>query len=84
MLKIKDNVDLKVLENYGFHKSDTCGYLIETPIIDKYRLIIGDKDIGLSINTKTRVIYYNVRAGNVSKKIDLLFDMIQDGLVEKV
>ena len=83
MLKIKDEVDLKELEKYGFTRSEPEDYF--TPGIDeneKTALWIFWESNGLGtidINEKTRVIL-----GISSKFNDVLYDLIQDGLVEKV
>lgn len=71
MLKIKDNVDLKELEKYGFikptyYKNYICGEL--------------------EINEWRRLLYC-VETDTLSVEIydlDTLYDLIKDGLVEKV
>lgn len=74
MLKIKDNVDLKELEKYGFIKKSNLLYVPNT-------------------NDKTRVIIRVVQETRELKAsglfayeigIDILYDLINDGLVEKV
>lgn len=75
MLKIKDNVDLKELEKYGF--------------VNEYNVRYNYKEnnyTGLHINIEKRNIgFYNAVDIIVEKKIlDKLYDLIKDGLVEKV
>lgn len=75
MLKIKDNVDLKELEKYGF--------------INEYNVRYNYKEndyTGLHINIEKRIIgFYNAVDIIVEKKIlDKLYDLIKDGLVEKI
>lgn len=71
MLKIKDNVDLKELEKYGFTK----------PMYYK-NYICGE----LEINEYKRLLYC-VETDILSDEIydlDTLYDLIKDGLVEKI
>lgn len=74
MLKIKDNVDLKELEKFGFEDtgleyewSDDDGWLYDT-----IRVAKDYKDI--------KFIIYDDFEG----MLNILFDLIQAGLVEKV
>lgn len=67
MLKIKDNIDLKELEKYGFkykHSYYVCCSLY------------GDISIIIYANRKINII--------TSHKLDVLYDLIKDDLVEKV
>ena len=79
MLKIKNNLDLKELEKFGlefkpnFYKEKEC-YVIYKQ--DRF----GQFYVKLSINVHTRLI----RISTSKEVIDPLFDLIQDGLVEKV
>lgn len=71
MLKIKDNVDLKELEKFGFrHSIDLC-----------YTKNVSDSETCF-INISDRCIWFG--SGGVSFHIDILFDLVQAGLVEKV
>lgn len=79
MLKIKDNVDLSVLEKFGFdlRASSIQGigtYDFTDRFVDDYfgQLIADD----LYIWDSERTIYGN--------NLDLLYDLIEAGLVEKV
>ena len=79
MLKLKDNVDLKELERFGFRKSDSCfkyeyDYTILT-IVDYQILIYKDRTIKV-----TQSSMYQVD----NRLLDTLYDLIQAGLVEKV
>lgn len=62
MLKIKDNIDLKELEKFGFE--------LKT---DDFKKLVTE---GLTIWVIDREIW--------GTNLDLLFDLIQAGLVEKV
>ena len=71
MLKIKDKVDLKELEKFGF---------IEVKLLNKKAYKKEQVYIALWYGQK-RQIYL----GDTSKKdLDILFDLIQAGLVKKV
>ena len=79
MLKIKDNVDLKELEKFGFN------YNIED---DSYDNVISCYEI-LEIDNKTKQIklfindeYWMCHTEN--NTFDLLYDLIKADLVEKV
>ena len=73
MLKIKDNIDLKELEKFGF---------IFYHYVDKhdYYVFPDSKDTELSVFIETRQIY----AESYLNNLDKLYDLIQAGLVEKV
>lgn len=76
MLKIKDNVDLKQLEKYGFEKKsyvDEYVYLKELIVGTHYKeeIIVWLKDKQLQISNCIRIL-------------ETLYDLIVDGLVEKV
>ena len=85
MLKIRDDIDLKELEKFDFceHEEDTK--IDGTPILyEKYCY----KDFYIYI-TKDRKIYgeqIDYIRGNVlgNENFDTLYDLINDGLVEKV
>ena len=76
MLKIKDNVDLKELEKYGFKKTKFNSYIIDFGS-NHYESNF------INISTKDRVIDV-VTAYFGHKEISILYDLIKDGLVEKV
>lgn len=74
MLKIKDNVDLKELEKFGF-KPD------EYDLFYEYQLKSKCKDI-IMINMRNKNFgFYQTYNG---KSYDILYDLIKAGLVEKV
>ena len=79
MLKIKSEVDLKELEKFGmefkkdFYKEKEC-YVFY--VNDRY----GNRFVRLSVNVHTR----QIRPSTCKEAFDLLYDLIQAGLVEKV
>ena len=81
MLKVRDNVDLKELEKFGF-------IYYEDKDFKEYRREI-DCSERLEVEKETRIIhlyiddeYYCCWTG--SKTFDLIYDLIQAGIVEKV
>ena len=73
MLKIKDNVDLKELEKYGFYETE------RTFLKD------GKLQEATSIHKDTKTIYPTYDMGySYYFSVDILYDLIKDGLVEKV
>lgn len=77
MLKIKDNVDLKELEKYGFGKSFVTGnyrYCLD----DYATLWIDDYTRELSIDVEGRFFCETIFT------FDILYNLIRAGLVEKV
>lgn len=76
MLKIKDNVNLKELENYGFKRkyySGTKNLVLEYEIKDQPRKY---QDIIFDISTR-KLEFCNWGS-------DVMFDLIKANLVEKV
>lgn len=77
MLKIKDNIDLKELEKFGFKGTS-----------DTYEFNNDDYDIGLVVFKETRkIIIYSAMYGGYEngKKVEpKLYDLIMAGMVEKV
>lgn len=83
MLKIKDNVDLKELEKYGFESREYLfGHKIyQTPL----NLREGNTNKPcMRVRSYTREIetYDCINLNNPD--VELLYDLIKDGLVEKV
>ena len=74
MLKIKDDVDLKELEKFGF-KADKYDLFYEYHSKSNYK-----DTIMLNMKNK-RLLFYQTYNG---KSYDVLYDLIQAGLVEKV
>lgn len=70
MLKIKDNVDLKELEKFGFKKDIEEQYMIEN----------WDIFVGTEKNERELVLDFGFNNENIS----VLYDLIQAGLVEKI
>lgn len=82
MLKIKDNVDLKDLEKFGFEKYKDAYY----SCYNDYYLEIS-AGVSVAVRSDTRRIMFNSVVGFLRMyEIDyqnILFDLIQAGLVEK-
>ena len=72
MLKIKENVDLKELEKFGFELNGNEWYL--------KRL----EDIDIFIKPISKVIIIACYEECDVEEIDTIYDLIQAGLVEKV
>ena len=75
MRKIKDNVDLKELEKYGFKRkyyNDAKNLVLEFEIKDQPRKY---QDIIFDIPTR-KLVFCNWGS-------DTMFDLIHDGLIEK-
>ena len=79
MLKIKDNVDLKELEKFGFLE---LGYA--NGVVYRFSRIRGKFELSnLIISSSDRILHYNIMS--VKNELDdVVFDLIQAGLVEKV
>ena len=76
MLKIKDNVDLKTLERFGFKNCNSDYYIQD----DNYNvIIIIEKDNKIIIPRGTD---YNII--QVRETWNVLYDLIKEDLVEKV
>ena len=80
MLKIKDNVDLKELEKYGFKKDEMNGYVLK-----RYTGL--DSCIFLDV-TDDKYRYFSIcmkEEDTIPDDIqDLIYDLIKDSLIEKV
>lgn len=79
-LKLKDNVDLKELEKFGFIKYLNIDdgeqyYCICNLFIGKSRIILQDDGIN-----PCKSIDYELS----EREVEILYDLIQAGLVEKV
>lgn len=73
MLKIKDNIDLKELEKFGFIHDNFGFYAIRINLLyGEQRLYVDEEDRTISIVGAGEELLVN------------LFDLIQAGLVEKV
>lgn len=72
MLKIKDNIDLKKLEKYGFKEEKIC---MSKDLYQRYEYINiyqDDRQIDIELD------------GWETNNLDILYDLIKDDLVEKV
>lgn len=80
MLKIKDNIDLKDLEKYGFRycELETNNYCWVFYFDDEFNLTIYENNKSLEIGKDAKANYSSV------DNLDILYDLIQAGLVEKV
>ena len=92
MLKIKDNVDLKELEKFGFKydsEFDVGMYIkskhyekeINDPIYGKSKELFSDRIVVFKDDRKIITDNYSLQT---KMDYDTLFDLIQAGLVEKV
>ena len=79
MLKIKDNVDLKELEKFGFNKRTAINYEYVREIEGKtaYRIYTTSRHKNIQIEVNKPVIIAH-------RLQDLLYDLIKADLVEKV
>jgi hypothetical protein len=75
MLKIKDNVDLKELEKFGFKCFNEEKQFYDIKLCERYdteEINIYNREINISLD------------GWETNNLDLLYDLIKDDLVEKV
>lgn len=85
MLKIKDGIDLKELEKFGFETTIGSSWYFKD-IVDcaeeKVSIAIrkNDRRIQISYDTKQSIRLCSF----IERELDILFDLIQAGLVEKV
>lgn len=80
MLRIKDDIDLKELKKFGFEENgvNDITYIKQWGHKSFQAHIVASRD-------KTRMIYISTNDGHGWLPIDdVLFDIIQEGLVEKV
>jgi len=99
MLKIKENVDLKELEKYGLEPVYSCNekdgkiyiaYLKSSKICNRFGyLFVKPYKKVFCIYVPQRIIENNAKCINIIEEndyidTDLLYDLIKDGLVEKV
>lgn len=81
MLKIKDNIDLKELEKFGFE--EISGFWYAKKIFKERKDIVS---VGINRETREIQLAWSIQ-GYVCEftyDLDFLFDLIQAGLVEKV
>lgn len=86
MLKIKDNVDLKELEKYGFVDDKIYGRKVKVKKMmtkEKWNAEIVEIDL---ITGQLQIFvddeYYETYTN--SDTLDFIYDLIKDGLVEKI
>ena len=96
MLKIKDNVDLKELERYGFELEYNLLYTKEFDVKDlildhseeeyeaKHSINIYLKDKSIKLDIINNDFTYHCFDDELGGIEDTLYDLIKDGLVEKV
>ena len=83
MLKIKDNVDLKELEKYGFKQAPCGDYVLQFQ--DTYSGAISIRVFtDKMVYPKSDLDIYNRGNKNEIEMFDTLYGLIKDGLVEKV
>jgi hypothetical protein len=93
MLKIKDDVDLKELEKFGLYiEPDSCGNYeeqlntyLDRPkgiVLQEAVLLINKNEI--VINTTVSECYKNTNLTVTVTNLDIIYDLIQAGIVEKV
>ena len=91
MFKIKDNVDLKELEKFGFvenkNLSNSLHRHFSFRFVDDYEIhyvnvffVINTSNLHIKFETDA----YGAQDGDIKRFADILFDLIQAGLVEKV
>ena len=80
MLKIKDNIDLKELEKFGFEKVPMI--YIKT-IERKHKGFLTFRK-NIYVDEKTRKLDIQEGMFNVDKELETIYDLVQAGLVEKV
>lgn len=95
MLKIKDNVNLKELEKYGFIRNKFAKEVYYTK--EKYKAddeneYFNDFDIEFIVNPNEKkckreiVGCFNANEDTIDESfnLDIIYDLINDGLIEKV
>ena len=79
MLKIKDNVDLKELEKFGFEYKE---YSLKSSNYKFYDFTPNNSISVIQIEITSRLIYLN--DNNKYDGLSKIYDLIQAGLVERV
>lgn len=85
MLKIKDNVDLKELEKFGFEEDRFGDYVKKLPVKEHFKFKTSYANIMIDRTEKIGRIGFvidNIYCLDI--ELDTLYDLIQAGLVEKV
>jgi hypothetical protein len=81
MLKIRDDVDLKELEKFGFYKSG--GVYQKNLEYDDINSPIVGIDICIYIIISDRIIRFSSHCKKETVKLDVLYDLIKADLVVK-
>lgn len=81
MLKIRDDVDLKELEKFGFYKSGGV-YQKNLEYDDIYSQITGI-DMCIYVVISDRIIRFSSVAKKETVKLDVIYDLIKADLVVK-
>lgn len=86
MLKIKDNVDLKELEKFRFEINFVTGVYkkeLKSSYMDNYYIEV-QKSRRIIIETRIKDEYIRNLKSTNTDELDVIYDLIQAGLVEKV
>lgn len=83
MLKVKDNVDLKELEKFGFIKVKKRMTDFAPCVQYWFTLNYGDEYDCITV-FKDRTLYVGLEAVGTSATLNTLYDLIKADLVEKV
>ena len=86
MLKIKDSVDLKKLEKFGFEINFVTGVYkkeLKSNYMDNYYIEV-QKSRRIIIETRIKDEYIGNLKSTNTDELDVIYDLIQAGLVEKV
>lgn len=82
MLKIRDKIDLKELEKFGFKQIRGSYKLVsKKSIMPSEKCYIKEHYCMTVFNKNRKILFGGVARDNVQ---DILFDLIKNGLVEKV
>ena len=84
MLKIKDDVNLRELEKFGFTYNGGSECYVDNRKDSFISIYTEDREIVIDINDNLPVSIYDTFAEDKEKAKNKLFDLIQAGLVEKV
>ena len=85
MLRLKENISLKELEKFGFRYVEDRSF--EGDFSHCYKSIGNNVELSISVQGRDIYAYTNTEENNTyifSDGLDVLFDLIQEGLIEKV
>lgn len=89
-LRIKDNIDLKELEKFGFERVDSYTFYFWKLLVGGNAVVGVYKKSGIGCDRRIFLDYYPISVTNeqyseaFKEYENILFDLIQAGLVEKV